>query len=285
MGWGLEIGYEKLWWASATWPGELEGKHMTTAGEKEEVSIQSWLWTRLFSNAVQLWSVTELQRSRERNRNEMLGQCRYTASSSSTARDKIGTATEQRNSPFGTSAHNKTQKAPRSKAASRALCNRNFEMETGCLMNCKMLSLMREAIRSAVLLSASSFFPSQACHRHGNLDRTNREHTIPGTQQLFDRACSWVCTGVCKKHQREVIIASLSPAASAGWEHTQRAIALLDVFIVTSAGPLAAIWVSSETQQHLLIYWLYSLGSYELWDNVLKYSWAREGINSCHFKV
>lgn len=183
MGWGLEIGHEKLWWASATWPGELEGKHMTTAGEKEEVSIQSWLWTRLFSNAVQLWSVTELQRSRERNRNEMLGQCRYTASSSSTARDKIGTATEQRNSPFGTSAHNKTQKAPRSKAASRALCNRNFEMETGCLMNCKMLSLMREAIRSAVLLSASSFFPSQACHRHGNLDRTNREHTIPGTQQ------------------------------------------------------------------------------------------------------
>lgn len=45
------------------------------------------------------------------NSNQMPGQHSYTAWSSSSVRDKIGTATEQRNSPFGTSAQNKAQKA------------------------------------------------------------------------------------------------------------------------------------------------------------------------------
>lgn len=162
MGWGLELDMRNCGEPQLPGLGSWRGSTWWQQGKRKKFPFNPG-YGHVYS--AMLFSFEALQSSKGAgngwNRNEMLGQHSYTASSSSTARDKIGTATEQRNSPFGTSAQNKTQKAPRSKAASRALCNRNFEMETGCLMNCKMLSLMRgdpqcSAALSQLLLPSSS---------------------------------------------------------------------------------------------------------------------------------
>ena len=145
----------------------------------------------VFSNAIQLWSFTEEGAVTGWNRNQMLNQhSSTTASSSTTAKTKMWTTAEQGTYPFGNAAQNKPCKAARSAAASRVLCNREFEKDAGCLINREMLCWMRGELQcSSVLFSASSLSPPQACHSRGNGNRANNKDQIVPVTRHSSRSC------------------------------------------------------------------------------------------------
>lgn len=104
-----------------------------------------------------------------------------------TSRAKARSTAEQGNEPFGDTAPDALHGA----AASRALCSRNVEKETVCLINREALRWMRGELQcSSVRFSASSSSPPQA-HCGGNGNRANNNDQIaPVTQHSFNSCVS-----------------------------------------------------------------------------------------------
>lgn len=139
------------------------------------------------------------------NSNQMPGQHSYTAWSSSSVRDKIGTATEQRNSPFGTSAQNKAQKAQGAKQQAEHFATGILRWKRAALWIVKRWVWWE---RWAAVQCCSQPAPPSLPKRATGVGMLTEQITESrpflaptSSKQLFDRARSWVCTGVCRKHQ------------------------------------------------------------------------------------